>query len=179
MCAALGMAASFGCARARATPAPTPVLWPQEFAFVAETGADSALQATVGGTATFDRGWLRVTVPRVVVTVPPGNPENWRNLTIRPFIATDYRPGDWKAVGESRPVNVFRFIDFSATRWSERRTVSVDQPLSFLVPIPPGAAPATSRLAFELEWVVVMGSFGDTDSRIAFSGPISTRPAVP
>lgn len=176
MASVLGMAASVGCSRARPTPVPTPAAWPQEFAFVAETGVDSALQATVAGTATLDRGWLRVTVPRAVLTVPPGNPENWRNLTIRPFIATDYRPGDWKAVAESRPVNVFRFIDFSATRWSDRRTVSIEQPLTFLVPIPPGALAATSRLAFELEWVVVMGSFGDTDSRIAFSGSISAAP---
>jgi hypothetical protein len=61
---------------------------------------------------------------------------------------------------------------FGGTNAGERRTLAVEEPLSFLVPVPPGASLATSRLAFELEWVVVMGSFGDTDSRIAFSGPI-------
>lgn len=162
-----------GCSRARpaAVPAPAPA-WPQRFDFVAETVADSAMEGTFEGSATFDGGWLTITVPRATVTVPPGNSENWRNLTVRAFVASDYRPGEWKALAQSRPQNIFRFLDFGSTPWSARRTLPIEKPLSFVVPVPPGATAATSRIAIELEWVFVMGTFGDTDSRIAFSGPI-------
>jgi hypothetical protein len=160
------------CSHQRPVVAPAPEPFPPSFAFVAESVVDSAMQGTFEGTATYSGGWLTVSVPKTTVTVPPGNSENWRNLTVRAFVATHY-PGDWKAVAQSRPVNVFRFLNFGATQWSERRTLTLETPLSFLVPVPPGATAANSRLAFELEWVFVMGTFGDTDSRIAFSGPIS------
>ena len=169
------------CSRSKpvVAPPPAPTPFPVSFAFVATSAADSAMQGTFEGTASYDKGWLTVRVPRTTVTVPPGNSENWRNLTVRAFVATDYRPGAWKAVAQSRPVNVFRFLNFGATKWSERRTLELEQPLSFLIPVPPGATAATSRLAFEMEWVFVMGAFGDTDSRIAFSGPISATPPFP
>jgi hypothetical protein len=125
------------------------------------------------GTATYENGWLMVNVPKSMVTVPPGNSENWRNLTVRAFVAANYARGNWTAVAQSRPVNIFRFLNFGATKWSDRRTLALEAPLSFVVPVPPGATADNSRLAFELEWVFVMGTFGDTDSRIAFSGPIS------
>ena len=140
--------------------------------FVAQSRPDSAMEGRFDGTATIEKDWISVVVPRAMLTVPPGNSENWRNLTVRAFVATDFCSGNWKAVAQARPVNVFRFIDFGRTKWSERRTVSVDEPLRFLVPIPPGASLSTSRLAFEMEWVYVFGTFGDTDSRFAFSGPI-------
>jgi hypothetical protein len=137
------------------------------------------MQGTFEGTATYDNGWLTVSVPKSTVTVPAGNSENWRNLTVRAFVAANNGRGNWTAVAQSRPVNVFRFLNFGATRWSERRTLTLEAPLSFTVPVPPGATAGTSRLAFELEWVFVMGTFGDTDSRIAFSGPIAATPPFP
>jgi hypothetical protein len=170
---------SAGCSRARPAIVPAPAPFPASFSFVATSPADSAMQGTFEGTATYDASWLTVKVTRVTITVPPGRAENWRNLTVRAFVASNFRPGDWKALAQSRPVNVFRFLNFGATNWSERRTLILEEPLSFVVPVPPGATSATSRLAFELEWVVVMGTFGDTDSRIAFSGPISTTPPFP
>ena len=167
------------CSSSKPVVVAPPAPFPATFAFVATSAADSAMQGTFEGTAGYENGWLTVKVPRTTITVPPGNSENWRNLTVRAFVATDYRRGDWKAVAQSRPVNVFRFLNFGATKWSERRTLELAQPLSFLVPVPPGATAATARLAFELEWVFVMGTFGDTDSRIAVSGPISATPPFP
>jgi hypothetical protein len=158
-------------------PAPTP--FPASFSFTATGAADLAMQGTFEGTATYENGWLTVTVPKTTITVPPGNSENWRNLVVRSFVAANYRRGDYTAVAQSRPVNVFRFLNFGATRWTERRTLTLEAPLSFVVPVPPGATAENSRLAFELEWVFVMGSFGDTDSRVAISGPISATPPFP
>jgi hypothetical protein len=155
---------------------PVPAAFPDSFSFVATSPADSAMQGTFEGTATYEAGWLTLKVPRVTITVPGGKAENWRNLTIKAFIASNFARGDWKAPAESRPVNVFRFLNFGATNWAERRTLTLETPLSFVVPAPPGATPATSRVAFELEWVTVMGSYGDTDSRIAFSKAIDTGP---
>jgi hypothetical protein len=175
--AAVTLAAACSHPKPVVTPGPTP--FPATFSFTATSPADTAMQGTFEGTATYANGWLTVTVPKTTVTVPPGNSENWRNLTIRAFVATDYQRGDWKAVAQSRPVNVFRFLNFGATRWSERRTLTLEAPLSFIVPAPPGATAKNSRLAFELEWVFVMGSFGDTDSRIAISGPISPSQPFP
>jgi hypothetical protein len=137
------------------------------------------MEGTFEGTATYENGWLKVTVPKTTITVPPGNSENWRNLTVRSFVAANYGRGNWTAVAQSRPVNIFRFLNFGATRWTERRTLTLEAPLSFIVPVPPGATAENSRLAFELEWVFVMGSFGDTDSRVAISGPISATPPFP
>jgi hypothetical protein len=167
------------CSHQKVMVAPAPSPFPATFGFTATSAADSAMEGRFEGTAVYDHGWLTVSVPRTSITVPPGNSENWRNLTVRAFVATNYQRGEWKAVAQSRPVNVFRFLDFGATKWSERRTVVLEQPLSFVVPVPPGATAANSRLAFELEWVFVMGTFGDTDSRIAFSGPISGLPPFP
>jgi hypothetical protein len=154
------------------TPAPAP--FPASFAFTATSAVDTTgLQGTFEGTATYADGWLTVSVPRATLTLPPANPENWRNVTVRAFLATDYRRGDWKAVAQARPVNVFRFMNFSnRDKWGQRQTLPLEQPLSFMVPVPKGATAATSRLAFEIEWVFVMGAYGDTDQRIAFSGPI-------
>ena len=166
------------CSRQKPVVAAAPSPFPAVFTFTAKGTADSLMQGTFEGTATYANGWLTVNVPITTITVPPGNSENWRNLTVRSFVATNY-PGDWKAIAQSRPVNIFRFLNFGATRWSERRTLTLESPLSFTVPVPPGATAANSRLAFELEWVFVMGSFGDTDSRIAFSGPITATPPFP
>ena len=159
--------------------APLPAPFPATFTFTATGAADLAMEGTFEGTATYENGWLRVTVPKTTITVPPGNSENWRNLTVRSFVAANYGRGDFTAVAQSRPVNIFRFLNFGATRWTERRTLTLEAPLSFMVPVPPGATAENSRLAFELEWVFVMGSFGDTDSRLAFSGPISPTPPFP
>jgi hypothetical protein len=172
---ALAVAAS-GCARSKPTVSPKP--YSGTFSFIAQTGADSALEGRFEGTASVENNWVTVEIPRTILTIPPGSPENWRNLTVRAFLATDYQPGSWKAAVQSRPVNVFRFIDFSRTENTVRRTLPLETPLRFLVPVPPGASLATSRLAFELEWTFVMGSYGDTDSRIAFSGPLPV-PAGP
>ena len=159
------------CSRQKPVVAPAPAP-PLTFQFVAATAADSAMEGTFEGTATLEKNWLTVVVPRSRITVPPGNSENWRNLTVRVFLATDYQPGPWKAVAQSRPVNVFRFIDFGRTNWSERRTLPIEQELRFMVPVPPGASLVTSRLAIELEWIFVVGEYGEADSRIAFSGPL-------
>lgn len=161
------------CSHQKPKIVPTPEPFPATFTFIATSPADSLMEGTFEGTATYASGWLTVSVPKSVITVPPGNSENWRNLTVRAFVATDYERGNWKAVAQSRPVNVFRFLNFGASRWAERRSLTLEAPLSFVVPVPPGATAATARLAFELEWVFVMGSFGDTDSRIAISGPIT------
>jgi hypothetical protein len=149
------------------------------FTFTATSPADSLMEGSFQGSATYANGWLTVSVPKTVITVPPGNSENWRNLTVRAFVATDYQRGNRKAVAQSRPVNVFRFLNFSATRPSERRSLTLEAPLSFLVPVPPGATASTARLAFEIEWVFVMGTFGDTNSRIAISGPIQSDQPFP
>ena len=167
------------CSRQKPAVAPTPAPFPSAFTFTATSAADSAMQGTFEGTATYENGWLTVTVPKSTITVPPGNSENWRNLTVRAFVAANYERGNWTAVAQSRPVNVFRFLNFGATKWSDRRTLTLEAPLSFVVPVPPGATADHSRLAFELEWVFVMGTFGDTDSRIAFSGPISSARPYP
>jgi hypothetical protein len=159
------------------TPVPTP--FPVAFSFTATSQTDLAMEGTFEGTATYENGWLKVTVPKTTITVPPGNSENWRNLTVRSFVAANYGRGNWTAVAQSRPVNIFRFLNFGATRWTERRTLTLEAPLSFVVPVPPGATAENSRLAFELEWIFVMGSFGDTDSRVAISGPISATPPFP
>ena len=161
------------------TPAPAPTPFPVAFTFTARSQTDLAMEGTFEGTATYENGWLKVTVPKTTITVPPGNSENWRNLTVRSFVAANYGQGNWTAVAQSRPINIFRFLNFGATRWTERRTLTLETPLSFIVPVPPGATAGNSRLAFELEWVFVMGSFGDTDSRIAISGPISATPPFP
>ena len=92
------------------TPAPSP--FPATFTFTATTSADSAMEGRFEGSAVYDQGWLTVSVPRTSITVPPGNSENWRNLTVRAFVATNYQRGEWKAVAQSRPVNVFRFLNF-------------------------------------------------------------------
>jgi hypothetical protein len=160
------------CSRQQPVVAPAPPPPPPTFQFVAVTGADSAMEGRFEGTATLADNWLQVVVPRSTITVPPGNSENWRNLTVRAFLATDYQPGLWKAVAQSRPVNVFRFIDFGRTNWSDRRTLPIEQEFRFMVPVPPGASLATSRIAIELEWVFVVGEYGETESRIAFSGPL-------
>ena len=169
------------CARQKpgVMPAPAPAPFPATFTFTATSPADSSMEGTFEGTATYENGWIAVSIPRATVTVPPGNSENWRNLVVKAFVAKDYRSGDFKAVAQSRPVNIFRFLNFGATRWTERRTLTLEAPLSFTIPVPPGATAANSRLAFELEWIFVMGTFGDTDSRIAFSGPISSAQPFP
>jgi hypothetical protein len=167
------------CSRQAPVVAPAPSPFPVSFSFRAVSAADSAMEGIFEGSATYQNGWLTVTVPKTTITVPAGNSENWRNLTVRAYVAANYNRGNWTAVAQSRPVNVFRFLNFGATRWTERRTLTLETPLSFLVPVPPGATAENSRLAFELEWVFVMGSFGDTDSRIAISGPISATPPFP
>jgi hypothetical protein len=167
------------CSHQKPVVAPAPSPFPATFSFTAKSDADSATEGAFEGSATYDKGWLTVTVPKTMITVPPGHSENWRNLTVRAFVATNYARGNWTAVAQSRPVNIFRFLNFGATKWSERRTLALETALSFVVPVPPGATAANSRLAFELEWVFVMGSYGDTDSRIAFSGPITAAPPFP
>lgn len=162
--------AAGACARTRPVTGPAPLSG--TYAFVAQTEADSAMEGRFEGTITFGNNWLTVDILRTVITIPPGPPENWRNLTVRAFVATDYQPGWWKASVEARPVNVFRFIDFSRTQNTDRRTLPVQTPLRFVVPVPPGASVATSRLALELQWIYVLGTAADTESRIAFSGPL-------
>jgi hypothetical protein len=177
--AALLLLVAGACAKApKVAPLPSPCGPGQRnpergtWQFVAQSRPDSAMEGRFEGTATLENNWITLVVPRAMLTVPPGNSENWRNLTVRAFFATDYCSGTWKAVAQARPVNVFRFIDFGSTKWTERRTLPIEEPLRFVVPIPPGAAFSTSRLAFEIEWVYVFGTFGDTESRFAFSGPI-------
>ena len=147
------------------TPAPR-----QTFEFTAESSPDS-VRLRVTGNATIDSGWIRVQVVETQVTLPAGRAENWRGLTVRSMLATDYRRG-WTSVAQARQVNVFRFLDFSKSPSEGPRSLKVEQPLSFMVPIPPGAVLADARLAFELEWVFIYSGYGETESRVAFSGPI-------
>lgn len=158
------------CSRSRPVVAPAP--YSGTFTFAAQSSADSTLEGRFEGTATVANGWMTVSVPAPQITIAGGPAERWRSLTVRAFLATDFKPGAWKAVAQSRPVNIFRFIDYSRANRNDRRTVVLETPLTFMVPIPPGAPLATSRLAFELEWVFVVGNYGETDSRIAFSGPL-------
>jgi hypothetical protein len=170
--AALMLAQACSRPRPAVMPAPTRTT----FDFMAQSAVDDMLQGRFEGSATMDSGWMVVQIARSAITIPPGPAQNWRNLTVRAFLATDYTPGAWKAVAQSRPVNVFRFIDFARTREDERRTIPIDTTLRFMVPIPPGASLTTSRLAIEMEWVFVVGEYGETESRIAFSGPLLPRP---
>lgn len=162
--------AAGACTRSKPAIQPLPSA---AFQFAAETSRDSALTAKFEGTAVLANGWITVIIPRAMLDLPPGRPENWRNLTVRAFAAADYNYGDYKAPVQSRPVNVFRFIDFSKTNNAERRTLPVDTELRFTIPIPPGATLTTTRLGIELEWIFIQDGYGETDSRIAFSKPIA------
>jgi hypothetical protein len=172
--AVVACVAGAACSRQKPVVTPSPF---SPFTFVAETEGDSVLEGRFEGTATASGSWLTVVVPRGLVTVPPGEAATWRNLTVRAYLATDFKRGEWKAVAQSRPVNVFRFINFGQSNSGVRRTLPLEEPLTFMVPIPAGATAATSRLAIELEWTYAVGRYGETDTRIAFSGPLSMAPA--
>ena len=158
------------CTRSRPITQPLPSA---SFPFVAETPRDTALGARFEGTVVLAGGWMTVVVPRAMMDFPPGRPENWRNLTVRAFAATDVDRGPWKAVAQSRPVNVFPFIDFGRAHGTDRRTLPVDSELRLMVPIPPGASLSTTKLGIEVEWIFVQDGYGETDSRIAFTRPIA------
>jgi hypothetical protein len=158
------------CTRQRPTTQPLPS---GSFQFGAETPRDSALNGRFEGTAVLANGWMTVTIPRAVLDFPPGRAENWRNLTVRAFAATDVERGPWQAVAQSRPVNIFRFVEFAKTRDTDRRTLPIDAELQMMVPVPPGAALATTRLGIELEWIFIQDGYGETDSRIALTRPIA------
>jgi hypothetical protein len=130
---------------------------------------DDSVRGHFKGTARQDGNWIDVTIDTAVVDLPPGRPELWRGLEISAFIAADYNRGDFKAPAQSRPVNVFRFLDFSRTDNAGRRTLRIDTPLHFLVPVPSGALLGASRLGIQMQWVFAFGGYGESDSRIAFT----------
>src|SRR5689334_21846153 len=97
----VGMAAAVltaACSHQKPMVAPVPAPFPATFTFTAIGPADSAMQGTFEGNATYDNGWLTVTVPKSTITVPAGNSENWRNLSVRAFVAANYGRGNWKPV---------------------------------------------------------------------------------
>jgi hypothetical protein len=151
----------------------------ERFSFAARSNPDSLLEASFEGTAIVHDGWISVDVARSSVTFPPGLAENWRSLRMRSFVAADFGAGAWKAPAASTAQDVWQFIDFaSGPSSTTRRSLPIGDTLHFLVPIPPGASLATSRLAFETEWVVLFGSYGQIESRFAFAPITATaRPA--
>jgi len=153
----------------------------ESITFAAQTAHDTIVEGAFEGTAVIRDGWITMVVPKATLTFPPGPPERWRSLTIRSFLAVDYRLGAWTAPVESTPVNVWRFLEFPRGPAPEGRTsITLKDTLRYLIPIPPGASLAMSRLAFEVEWVTLYKGYGQTESNFGFSGPlVTTRPPDP
>jgi hypothetical protein len=171
------------CARNRAEP--KPLAGDATFAFTAETPADTVLTGTFAGTATIHDQYISVVIPRASISFPAGEAMRWRGLVIHAFVAADFAGGSWRAPVESRPTNLWRFLDFPPRPLAVRTSIALNEPLRFLVPIPPGTDLAKARLALEIEWVSLFARTGETvlkygqpESNIAFSGPIVlSRPA--
>jgi hypothetical protein len=169
----VGMLFVHGCSR---NPQPSAIVPPLTFAFSAQTSPDTLLEGLFEGTATIRDGWITVEV-KPTLTFPPGPQERWRSVTIRSFVATDYRPGIWKTIAVSPPVNVWRFLDFGrGPATPARRSMVIPEMMHFQVPIPKGANLETSRLGFELEWVTLYRDYGQTEQNYAFSGPLAAAP---
>lgn len=153
----------------------------ESIAFAVQTAHDTIVEGAFEGTAVIRDGWISVVVPKTTLTFPPGPHERWRSLTIRSFLAVDYRLGAWRAPVESSPINVWRFLEFPLGPPSQSRTsITLKDTLRYLIPIPPGASLAMSRLAFEVEWVTLYKDYGQTESNFGFSGPlVTTRPPDP
>lgn len=162
-------------------PPPVEPLPGDRISFVAQTSRDTIVEGAFEGTAVSRDGWIDVVVSRTTLTFPPGPPERWRSLTIRSFVAVDYRRSGWTAPVESTPVNVWRFLAFPRGPAPQNRTsVTLDSALHFLIPIPPGASLTTSRLGFEVEWVTLFNGYGQTEANYAISEPlVTTRPPSP
>jgi hypothetical protein len=166
-----------GCARNPPRTTPGAV---ESFTFTAQTRPDSILEGSVEGTATVDGKWITVVVTGARLTVPPGSRDRWRSLTLRSFLAVDYRPGSWRMLAQSAPINAWPYLEFPRQSAGEVKTpIVINKSMTFLVAIPPGASIATSRLAFEIEWVTLFKGWGETESNFAFSQPIVTKPGNP
>ena len=173
---ALAGLAVLGCAGRRVRVEPTP---DATTSFVAQGVPDPQVEGRFEGTATIRGGWIHIVVSKAQLVLPPGDRETWRNLRVRAFLAVDYNQGSWTAAVESRPVIVWRFMDWPANSPAgTRRTVPLNDTLRFLVPIPPGANLSTSRLAFETEWTFAVAGYGETDSRFAFTPLTPSRPPI-
>jgi hypothetical protein len=155
-------------------PVPAPAL---SLPFSIATPEDT-VRGYFKGTARQTGTWIDVTIDTATVDVPAGRPELWRGLTVSAFVAADFNRGDFRAPAEARPVNVFRFLDFSKSDYGAKRTVRIESPLHFLVPIPPGAALSAARLGIQMEWVFPYGGYGESDTRLAFTQPL-VPPPVP
>jgi hypothetical protein len=173
-----GLSLFSACARNPPPVAPIPV---ETISFSAQTGRDTIVEATFAGTAVSRGGWIDVVVSKTTLTFPPGSPERWRSLTIRSFVAVDYSRSGWRAPVESTPINVWRFLAFPRGAAPQSRTsITLDSALHYLIPIPPGASLATSRLGFEVEWVTLFNGYGQTEANYAISEPLAaTRPPSP
>jgi hypothetical protein len=159
---------------------PRPQQAPVPVGFIAQTLPDTIVEGAFEGTATLSNGWMNVVVTRATLTFPPGVAERWRSLTVRAFVAIDYRSGRWKAPAESTPINMWQFIDFPRGAPSQNRTtVGVKDTLRFMVPVPPDASLATSRIGFQVEWVTLSKNYGQTESNFGFSAPLSTMVRPP
>jgi hypothetical protein len=166
-----------GCARNAPPGMPAPA---ESFSFTAQALPDSILDGSVEGTATVDGKWITVVVTGARLTVPPGSRDRWRSLTLRSFLAVDYRPGPWKMLAQSAPINVWPYLEFPRESAGSGKTpIVINKSMTFLVAIPPGASITTSRLAFEIEWVTLFKGWGETESNFAFSQPIVTKPGIP
>lgn len=162
-------------------PPPVEPLPGETITFAAQTGRDTIVEGAFEGFASVRGGWIDVVVSRTTLTLPPGPPERWRSLTIRSFVAVDYRRSGWKAPVESTPVNVWRFMAFPRNPAPQvRMPITLDSALHYLIPIPPGASLATSRLGFEIEWVTLFNGYGQTEANYAITEPlVTTRPPLP
>src|SRR4051812_30946579 len=121
----LACAASAACSHPAPVVAPKAADSPFVLPFTIGTPADSVRGRFVG-VARMDGSWMRVDIDTAVVDIPPGRAERWRGLTISAFVAADYRAGDFRAPAKARPVNVFRFLDFSKTADESPRTLRVE-----------------------------------------------------
>jgi hypothetical protein len=166
------------CARNSPPVAPIPG---ETISFTAQTSRDTIVEGAFAGTAVSRDGWIDVIVSKTTLTFPPGPPERWRSLTIRSFVAVDDRRSGWRAPVESTPVNVWRFLVFPRGPAPQSRTsITLDSALHYVIPIPPGASLATSRLGFEVEWVTLFNGYGQTEANYAISKPLAaTRPPSP
>ena len=159
-------------------PPPVEPLLGETISFTALTSRDSIVEGTFEGMAVSRDGWVDVVLSKTTLTFPPGPPERWRSLTIRSFVAVDYRRSGWRAPVESTPVNVWRFLTFPRGPAPKGRTsITLDSALHYLIPVPPGASLDTSRLGFRVEWVTLYNGYGETESNFGISGPlVRTRP---
>src|SRR4051812_6596495 len=89
--------------------APTP---DATFDFTAATTVDTVLTGSFAGNATIHEQYISVVIPRASISFPPGEAMRWRGVVLHAFVAADYTGGSWTAPVETRPTNLWRFLDF-------------------------------------------------------------------